>query len=98
MFLQALGLSNVQVKSDCKSVIELCVSELVPPWKCLAFLYDIQSMGQASSLSFSWVPRAANTVAHWLASSKLQDALPLDWIRNPPLSLRNLLLADSLVV
>ncbi|XP_028110664.1 uncharacterized protein LOC114309167 [Camellia sinensis] len=97
MFLQALGLSNFQVESDCKSVIDLCVSELVPPWECLAYLSDIRSTGQASSFSFSWVPRAANSVAHWLASSRIQDALPLDWIRNPPMYLRNLLVSDSLV-
>ncbi|XP_028072143.1 uncharacterized protein LOC114274422 [Camellia sinensis] len=97
MFLQALGLSNVQVESDCKSVIDLCVSKLVPPWECLAYVSDIRSMGQASSFSFSWVPTIANSVTHWLASSKLQDVLPLDWIRNPPLYLRNLLVSNSLV-
>ncbi|KAL7185676.1 hypothetical protein ACSBR2_027600 [Camellia fascicularis] len=87
---------DVQLESDSKSVIDLCVSELVPPWKCLAFIHDIRSMSHVSSFSFSWVPREANCVAHWIASAKMQDALPIDWFRNPPLSLRNLLFYDSL--
>ncbi|KAL7168149.1 hypothetical protein ACSBR2_038565 [Camellia fascicularis] len=41
MFLRALGLSNLQVKSDSQEVIALCVSELVPPWDISALLDDI---------------------------------------------------------
>ncbi|KAL7220331.1 hypothetical protein ACSBR2_013250 [Camellia fascicularis] len=81
-FSQALGLSNVLVENDNKAVIELCVSELVPPWNCLAIMHDIKAMSSSSVISFSWVPREVNCAAHWLASVFLKGSLPLDWVKN----------------
>ncbi|KAL7241829.1 hypothetical protein ACSBR1_014420 [Camellia fascicularis] len=90
--LQTLGLSNIQVESDCKSVIDLSVSELDPPWDCLAIVHDIQAVAFSSSCVLSWMPREASSVAHWVASAHLKNALPLDWVRIIPFPL---LLLDS---
>lgn len=73
--LQALGLSNVQVESDCQVAIDLSVSELDPPWDCLALLHDIQSLKPSLRCSFAWIPRAANRVTHWVASSHLKGGV-----------------------
>ncbi|KAL7264937.1 hypothetical protein ACSBR1_002817 [Camellia fascicularis] len=93
--LQALGLSNVQAKSDCKVVIDLSVLELDPPWDCLALLHDIHSSKPSLRCFFSWIPREANRVAHWLASTHLRRALPVDWVKIVPLPLKELLCTDS---
>ncbi|CAL5399760.1 unnamed protein product [Camellia sinensis] len=71
LFLRALGLSNVQVKSDKKSVIELSASELDPLCDCLVCIHDIRFLGLESSFTFSWAPRTANRVVDWLASTQL---------------------------
>ncbi|KAL7264102.1 hypothetical protein ACSBR1_002121 [Camellia fascicularis] len=38
----ALNRAAVDIESDCKSVIQLCVSEGVPPWELLALLSDVR--------------------------------------------------------
>ncbi|KAL7221129.1 hypothetical protein ACSBR1_023142 [Camellia fascicularis] len=53
LFLQSLGLSNIQVESDNKEVIVLCVSELVPPWDYSAIIHDIQVLGLSLQASFA---------------------------------------------
>ncbi|KAF5959091.1 hypothetical protein HYC85_000300 [Camellia sinensis] len=41
---RALNCANVEIESDCKNVIQLCVSERVPPWDICAVMNDIWSM------------------------------------------------------
>ncbi|KAL7235685.1 hypothetical protein ACSBR1_019055 [Camellia fascicularis] len=94
VFLQALGLINVQVERDNKSVIELSTSELVPPWDCRACILDIHSLSLSSSISFPWVPREANSVVHGIATTHLKGALPLGWVGSPTTPLKELLLLD----
>ncbi|KAL7221240.1 hypothetical protein ACSBR1_023232 [Camellia fascicularis] len=52
-FLQSLGLNHVQIERDKNAVIELRVSELVPPWNCLAILQDISQCQSSKHYSFS---------------------------------------------
>ncbi|KAL7171374.1 hypothetical protein ACSBR2_036095 [Camellia fascicularis] len=40
-FSQTLNLSHVQVENDNQNVIDLSVSELVPPWDFQAVIHDI---------------------------------------------------------
>ncbi|GMP24620.1 hypothetical protein CsSME_00001818 [Camellia sinensis var. sinensis] len=80
MFLRALGLLNLQVESDSQEVITLCVLELV--------------MSFSSQVSFAWIPRESNEVAHWVARAHLLGALPSNWVSTPPVALSALLLAD----
>ncbi|XP_028072149.1 uncharacterized protein LOC114274429 [Camellia sinensis] len=63
-FSQTLNLREVSVEGDNKSVIDLSVSELVPPWDCLAIIHDIRSTRSRRDISFSWSPRSTNHVAH----------------------------------
>ncbi|GMP72660.1 hypothetical protein CsSME_00030605 [Camellia sinensis var. sinensis] len=93
LFLQALGFLNVQVESNNKEVIDLCVSEQVPPWECSAIIHDIQSLNSTLNASFAWIPMEANGVAHWLARTHLQGTLPFDWVAYPPIALSELLVA-----
>ncbi|KAL7162800.1 hypothetical protein ACSBR2_043141 [Camellia fascicularis] len=95
-FSQTLNLSQVSVEGDNKTVIELSVSELVPPWDCMAIIHDIRSAKSRSNISFSWSPRSSNRVAHWVASCNLTGMLPLDWVAHPPPALRAILSLDSL--
>ncbi|KAL7172332.1 hypothetical protein ACSBR2_031930 [Camellia fascicularis] len=77
-FSQTLNLRQVSVEGDNKTVIELSVSELVPPWDCMTIIHDIRSAKSRSNISFSWSPRSSNRVAHWVASRNLIGMLPLD--------------------
>ncbi|GMP26691.1 hypothetical protein CsSME_00003031 [Camellia sinensis var. sinensis] len=95
-FSQTLNLRQVSVEGDNKTVIELSVSELVPPWDCMAIIHDIRSAKSWSNISFSWSPRSSSRVAYWVASRNLTGMLPLHWVAHPPLALRAILFLDSL--
>lgn len=94
LFLQSLGLSNIQVESDNKEVIALCISKLVPPWDCSAIIHDIQVLKLTLHASFAWIPREANGVSHKLARAHLHGVLPFEWVVNPPVALSKLLSVD----
>ncbi|XP_028056949.1 uncharacterized protein LOC114260949 [Camellia sinensis] len=85
------NLSQVEIKGDNKSVIQLCVSEDVPPWECGSIFTDIQCLASHGGFSFCWAPRTANSAAHWVAQASLRGHLPLDWVSHPPPALANLL-------
>ncbi|XP_028083788.1 uncharacterized protein LOC114285008 [Camellia sinensis] len=95
-FFQTLNLSQISVEGDSKTVIELSVSELVPPWDCMAIIHDIRSTKSRNNISFCWSPRSSNRAAHWVASRNLTGMLPLDWVAHPPPALRAILSLDSL--
>ncbi|KAL7243729.1 hypothetical protein ACSBR1_016032 [Camellia fascicularis] len=95
-FSQTLNLRQISVEGDSKSVIELSVSELVPPWDCMAIIHDIRSAKSRNNISFCWSPRSSNREAHWVASRNLTCLLPLDWVAHPPPTLRAILSMDSL--
>ncbi|KAI7995021.1 hypothetical protein LOK49_LG11G00195 [Camellia lanceoleosa] len=52
LMADALNLNTVEIESDCKSVIQLCVSEGVPPWELLALICDVRSLASRRSLVF----------------------------------------------
>lgn len=92
----ALNLAAVDIESDCKSVIHLCVSEGVPPWELLALLNDVRSMATSRQLNFLWCPRMGNRAAHWVASAYLHNSLPTDWVAQPPMGLVRCLSSNSM--
>lgn len=47
------NLSYVEIESDSQMVINLCVSETVPPWESSAVLLDIREFAAQHQLSFS---------------------------------------------
>lgn len=94
LLASSFGLTNLQIESDNKSVIELSATELDPPWESLAIFHDIRASRSRYGLIFHWIPRSANKVANWLASRALNGTLPLDWVGNPPAKLQALLVSD----
>ncbi|KAL7246360.1 hypothetical protein ACSBR2_001467 [Camellia fascicularis] len=77
-FSHTLNLRQVHVEGDNKSVIDLSVFELVPPWDCQAIIHDIRFAQSRRNIFFSWSPRSTNRLAHWVASCHLKGMLPLD--------------------
>ncbi|KAL7161387.1 hypothetical protein ACSBR2_041945 [Camellia fascicularis] len=61
---RALHCATVEVESDCKTLIQLCVSERVPPWEICAVMNDIRFMARSGGLAFKWCPRIQNKAAH----------------------------------
>ncbi|KAL7243137.1 hypothetical protein ACSBR1_015538 [Camellia fascicularis] len=87
LMADASNLAVVDVESDCKSVIYLCVSEGVPPWELLAMISDVRYLATNRQLNFVWCPRKGNRAAHWVASACLYNSLPNDWVTQPPMGL-----------
>ncbi|KAH7854714.1 hypothetical protein Vadar_017036 [Vaccinium darrowii] len=73
LMVAALGLKGAMVESDNKEAIHLSVSELVPPWKFSALVWDIREIAQLGQIAFNWVRRSANKAAHSVASLALRD-------------------------
>ncbi|KAI7991576.1 hypothetical protein LOK49_LG12G02484 [Camellia lanceoleosa] len=65
LMAKALNLSRVEIESDNKTVISLCVSETVPPWEFSAIIMDIRGLAPSYSLSFSWTSRHNNAKKNW---------------------------------
>ncbi|KAL7253377.1 hypothetical protein ACSBR1_007832 [Camellia fascicularis] len=82
----ALNCANVEIESDYKNVIQLCVSERVPPWDICAVMNDIRSTASSKGLAFKWCPRVKNRAAHLVASACLHDTLPFNWVSQPPMA------------
>ncbi|XP_028055940.1 uncharacterized protein LOC114260082 [Camellia sinensis] len=96
LMADALNLTTAEIESDCKSVIQLCVSEGVPPWELLALICDVRSLASHRSLVFRWCPRQANRAAHWVASAFFRNSLPLNWVTQPPMGLIRCLFPTSI--
>ncbi|XP_028112211.1 uncharacterized protein LOC114310437 [Camellia sinensis] len=84
LMAQALNLSRVEIESDNKSVISLCIFETVPPWEYSAIILDIRGLASPNSISFSWTRRTNNEAAHWVAKACLSKSLPVNWVVCPP--------------
>ncbi|KAI8020213.1 putative ribonuclease H protein [Camellia lanceoleosa] len=84
---RALHCATVEVESDCKTLIQQCVSEGVPLWEICAVLNDIRFMASSGGLVFKWSPRIQNRAAHWVALACLREALPVDWVSQPLVAL-----------
>ncbi|XP_028089296.1 uncharacterized protein LOC114289726 [Camellia sinensis] len=80
---RAIQCVAVEIESDSKTVIQLCVSEGVPPWEICAIIQDIRSLAHSGGLTFKWSPRVRNRAAHWVATACLHDYLPVHWVSQP---------------
>ncbi|GJR98435.1 reverse transcriptase [Tanacetum coccineum] len=52
------------VESDSQTAISLSSSEAIPPWSLSALIDDIRTWSKSLHLTFSWVNRVNNQVAH----------------------------------
>lgn len=87
IFVLARGLSNVLICGDNRSIILLSNSEGVPPWEISSITYDIRYMATRCGISFSFVGREENFVAHCIASFAQIVNLFRDCLSCPPLVL-----------
>ncbi|KAL7193372.1 hypothetical protein ACSBR2_025061 [Camellia fascicularis] len=51
--VHTVNLGLVEIEGECKSVIQLCVSEDAPPWDCGVIIEDIISMATGGGVSFN---------------------------------------------
>ena len=74
-------------------LIDLCSSDLEPPWEIEALVVDIRAISSFICIFFffCFVPRSSNRAAHWVAAAVVRHRLPLDWVSIPPPSLLVLL-------
>ncbi|KAL4332650.1 hypothetical protein GQ457_07G006960 [Hibiscus cannabinus] len=83
-----VGLENVIFESDCLGVVKRLNSGVLSAWESAAIKEDILSMASLfSSFPFSFIPRACNRVADWIAKNALNLSCPVDWVNNVPLGL-----------
>ncbi|KAI7984812.1 hypothetical protein LOK49_LG14G00812 [Camellia lanceoleosa] len=64
LMARSLNLSQVEIVGDNKTMISLCVFEVVPPWKCAPIIEDIRSLAIQCNFSFLWTPYKANSAAN----------------------------------
>lgn len=68
LMAKSLNLHEAQIESDNIELIQLSVSESNPPWECACVIQDIRMIVKGFNLIVSWIHRAFNGVAHWIAS------------------------------
>ena len=88
--LQANGISNAVIFSDCKSLVSIISADLEPPWEIEVVIKDIKFLSSNLSLVWQFIPRRFNSIAHELASEALQGHLPSNWFVAPPVGLSRL--------
>lgn len=94
----SMEINQATIESDCQQAIKLSVSEQDPPWDVMALVFDIRYFRNLLGLSFSWVRREANGLAHEVATSFKKGKLPLNWVSCPSPSILSLLARDFLSV
>lgn len=92
LLAQAHNLSLVEIESDNQVIIKLYVSETIPPWEIMAFLFLIIACMLCRSWRFMWT-RSNNRVAHWVDKGNSNSLLSASWVSYPPLALGSLLSA-----
>ncbi|GKA59432.1 reverse transcriptase [Tanacetum coccineum] len=65
------GWCDAIVESDSQTAISLSSLEAVPPWSLGVLIDDIRTWSKSLHLTFSWVNRVNNQVAHWTAQFAL---------------------------
>ncbi|GJW31241.1 reverse transcriptase [Tanacetum coccineum] len=88
------GWCGAIVESDSQTVISLSSSEVVPPWSLSALIDDICTWSKSLHLSFSWVNRVNNQVAHWTAQFALSSNQCIMWDVSFPYELTSLARSD----
>ena len=92
VFALARNILNASVCSDSRTVISLSSSEGVPPWEIRSIIDDIRSLALRCNISFVFVKRKENYIAHCIASLARKGNLFGDWLGCPPPPLDSLIL------
>ncbi|KAI8524768.1 hypothetical protein RHMOL_Rhmol13G0174800 [Rhododendron molle] len=81
--IKAMGLRGALIESDNQTAIKLSVSESVPPWEVMAVVGDIRKLKMEEGISFAWIKREANGLAHAVAAEAMTGCLPVNWMSFP---------------
>lgn len=91
------GYFRIVVESDSKEIITWlngCIEQ--GSWQVFLVLCEISKEGRMfSSCDWSWVPRAANEVADFVASHAGVEMCDFVWVRKPPSSFVRVLNKDG---
>ncbi|CAL5375563.1 unnamed protein product [Camellia sinensis] len=94
LFAQSHSLTNVEIESDNRQVIQRSASKNVPLWELNVVIRDVRSLASQLQLSFSWTRRDNNKVAHWVAQSLASKSPPPLWNVFFPVSFSSLIDSD----
>ncbi|KAK0608384.1 hypothetical protein LWI29_029944 [Acer saccharum] len=89
-----LGLFPALLESDALAVVELISAKVVPASDVGIVINDILNLISSCFVSFSFVPRLANRVAHGLAKLALDYKGRSVWVGDCPLAVESLVLGD----
>ena len=89
-------MAHVSFESDSQALIKAVNSFPVGcPWEIFPLCKDISSLAsEFQSCSFSFVPREANKVAHWIAKAVQHGRIGVHWVSNIPSTLADICAAD----
>ena len=91
------GWLNAIVESDSQMAISFSSSEACPPWSFAALIDDIRLWAKNMQITFSWVKREQNKVAHWVASHAFCSASGFNWDSSFPCEITSLARSDLYV-
>ncbi|KAJ1399450.1 Ribonuclease H-like superfamily [Sesbania bispinosa] len=90
-----LDWKRVIFESDNLNLIRACRKEK-PIAEIQMIVQDILTVAEGFiHCGFTWVQRKGNEVAHHVSQAMIRETLPLSWVSQPPLWLRNLLIATK---
>ncbi|GJW78719.1 ribonuclease H protein [Tanacetum coccineum] len=88
------GWQNATIKSDSKLVVSFASSEADPPWAVAATVDDIKLWASQLALSFSWVHRDCNLVAHHVAQVAFSSHVNFVWDVTFPVEITSIARSD----
>ncbi|KAI8536446.1 hypothetical protein RHMOL_Rhmol10G0257600 [Rhododendron molle] len=92
--IKAMGLRGALIESDNQTAIKLSVSELAPPWEVMAVVWDIRKLKLEEGISFAWIKREANGLAHAVAAEAIKGCLPVNSVSFPSSSVKSIVTSD----
>lgn len=97
LLIEALGLHQVEIESDCKPIVDCFKSDNIP-WQILSIVQDCKvRLASLPLVKIGWARRTANKVADTVAKLALTTFVPLTWSWSIPVKVKAALLEDKLV-
>jgi hypothetical protein len=93
-YISSLTLDDYKIVSDCKAIVDIINNKASSKWMVAPIIADIRFFASRHSVSFIFVSRKNNRVAHWVASAAFKNSLSCNWFLDPPGDLKILLNND----
>jgi len=82
-------------ESDSSLIVDSVMGRAEPPWNLKEIVKRCrEELSICKNITVEYCPRDANRVADWLARNHRVKKLPLNWLENPPLPLREILCSE----